>query len=134
MAGAEAKASLVRGPVLSGRANSVGDDFLDGVASQVNTGAAQSIAIPTKYHGKFCAVSISGAGCRGGFSRGGAQAPTLTAAGTLEAPNVASGVSIPQDGSREWIIPPGVSHWNWISTAPAGNLELFIAEVLAING
>lgn len=134
MAGAEAKASLVRGPVSSGRANSAGDDFLDGVGAAANTGASQNMAIPAKHRGKFCSMRVTGASCDVSFSKGAAQTLVANAVGTLEAPNAQTGYPIPQDGALDIIIPPDATHVNWIASGAAGYFKIYISEILAMNG
>lgn len=136
MAGAEGKAALVAGPVLSGRLNADGADLTEGVARITCAGGSEFVAIPPRYaQGGACMfLTIRAVGCsvQAGFSRGAAAATvTSNATGTLLAPNAAAGATIGQDTSVDWIIPAGSTFLNWRSSG-AGFLEVNVSERLAL--
>lgn len=130
MAGAEAKAALVGGPVLSGvdatRPTA-------GVLRIANTGAAQNTPIPESLRGLFVSIAPIGASIQGGFSRA-AAAPSVTsnATGTaLQNTNAATGVTVGDGRTLECIIPDGATFFCWIASAAAGFTEIYVSEMLA---
>jgi hypothetical protein len=132
MAGAEAKAALVKGPLLSTSVAGTPEQ-MDGVGGILNTGASQSIAIPERFRGGFVSLQCVGASCQFGFSRAPA-APTIVQnqASTFGTTNAARGYTLPQEVERSYQIPDGVNWLTWISSSAAGNLEIYFSEVLAL--
>lgn len=96
------------------------------------SGAAQSIALPASWQGKFVRLTVDSAvNVQYAFSSGAAATLVLDQASAIGTGHAACGASIFAGSSKDGRVRNGVTHLNFIGDSASGFLEVEISETPA---